>query len=134
LKALDEEGLLKWDETFWDGSFASAKKGSAALGKTKRSKGTQWMVLVDGECLPLGVRLESASPSEVKLAEAMGEFYPWKAEWTVTCGRQSSLYMYPNTARGWVEYFIHYAWKQPFKKSKSLVHAARWLRSFRSGE
>ena len=28
------------------------------------------MVLVDGEGLPLGVRLESASPSEVKLAEA----------------------------------------------------------------
>ena len=28
------------------------------------------MVLVDGQGLPLGVRLESASPSEVKLAEA----------------------------------------------------------------
>jgi len=28
------------------------------------------MVLVDGEGLPLGVRLESASPSEVTLAEA----------------------------------------------------------------
>jgi transposase len=28
------------------------------------------MVLVDGEGLPLGVRLESASPSEVNLAEA----------------------------------------------------------------
>jgi transposase len=36
----------------------------------KRGKGTKWMVLVDGEGLPLGVRLESASPSEVKLAEA----------------------------------------------------------------
>jgi len=28
------------------------------------------MVLVDGKGLPMGVRLESASPSEVKLAEA----------------------------------------------------------------
>src|SRR5213082_3535067 len=27
LGALDEEGLLKWDETFLDGSFATAKKG-----------------------------------------------------------------------------------------------------------
>jgi hypothetical protein len=28
------------------------------------------MVLVDGKGLPMGVRLESASPSEVKLVEA----------------------------------------------------------------
>jgi len=46
------------------------EKGGSAVGKTKRGKGTKWMVLVDGEGLPLGVRLESASPSEVKLAEA----------------------------------------------------------------
>ena len=69
LGVLDEEGLLKWDETFLDGSFAPAKKGSA-VGKTKRGKGTKWMVLVDGQGLPLGVRLESASPHEVTLAEA----------------------------------------------------------------
>jgi IS5 family transposase len=41
-----------------------------AVGKTKRGKGTKWMVLVDGQGLPLGVRLESASPAEVTLAEA----------------------------------------------------------------
>ena len=46
------------------------EKGGSAVGKTKRGKGTKWMVLVDGEGLPLGVRLESASPSEVTLAEA----------------------------------------------------------------
>ena len=28
LGALDGEGLLKWDETFLDGSFAPAKKGA----------------------------------------------------------------------------------------------------------
>src|SRR2546423_15680420 len=38
--------------------------------QTKRGKGTKWMVLVDGQGLPLGVRLESASPHEVTLAEA----------------------------------------------------------------
>ncbi len=69
-EALDEEGLLQWDETFLDGSFAPAKKGALAVGKTKRGKGTKWMVLVDGQGLPLGVRLESASPAEVTLAEA----------------------------------------------------------------
>ena len=46
------------------------EKGGSAVGKTKRGKGTKWMVLVDGQGLPLGVRLESASPHEVTLAEA----------------------------------------------------------------
>jgi transposase len=30
LKELDEKGLLDWEETFADGSFASAKKGATA--------------------------------------------------------------------------------------------------------
>src|SRR4029077_11073685 len=46
------------------------KQWEDAVGKTKRGKGTKWMVLVDGQGLPLGVRLESASPHEVTLAEA----------------------------------------------------------------
>ena len=48
----------------------TGEKRGLAVGKTKRGKGTKWMVLVDGQGLPLGVRLESASPSEVTLAEA----------------------------------------------------------------
>ena len=50
--------------------FRPGEKGGDAVGKTKRGKGTKWMVLVDGQGLPLGVRLESASPAEVTLAEA----------------------------------------------------------------
>ena len=49
--------------------LCSREKGGSAVGKTKRGKGTKWMVLVDGEGVPLGVRLESASPNEVTLAE-----------------------------------------------------------------
>jgi transposase len=48
----------------------SRQKGPAAVGKTKRGKGTKWMVLGDGQGIPLGVRLESASPAEVTLADA----------------------------------------------------------------
>ena len=48
----------------------AGEKGGSAVGKTKRGKGTKWMVLVDGQGLPLGVRLESASPGEATLAEA----------------------------------------------------------------
>jgi transposase len=50
--------------------FCTCQKGGSAVGKTKRGKGTKWMVLVDGRGLPLGVRLESASPGEATLAEA----------------------------------------------------------------
>ena len=41
LGILDERGLLMWDETFLDGSFAPAEKGGSAVGKTKRGKGTK---------------------------------------------------------------------------------------------
>ena len=50
--------------------LCGSQKGGFAVGKTKRGKGTKWMVLVDGQGLPLGVRLESATPHEVTLAEA----------------------------------------------------------------
>ena len=50
--------------------FRPGEKRGSAVGKTKRGKGTKWMVLVDGQGLPLGVRLESASPAEVTLADA----------------------------------------------------------------
>jgi hypothetical protein len=50
--------------------LCSGEKGGEAVGKTKRGKGTKWMVLGDGQGVPLGVRLESASPAEVTLADA----------------------------------------------------------------
>src|SRR3989304_9068168 len=45
-------------------------RGGDAVGATKRGKGTKWMVVVDGQGLPLGSQLTSASPAEVTLAEA----------------------------------------------------------------
>jgi transposase len=49
--------------------FCPGEKGGAAVGKTKRGKGTKWMVVVDGEGTPLGAHLDSASPAEVRLLE-----------------------------------------------------------------
>lgn len=40
------------------------------MGTTKRGKGTKAVVLADGEGIPLGVFLSSATPNEVNLAEA----------------------------------------------------------------
>jgi len=49
--------------------FRSGEKRDSKVGKTKRGKGTKWMVVVDGEGIPLGKQLYSASPNEVRLAE-----------------------------------------------------------------
>src|SRR2546426_1935200 len=49
--------------------FCSRQKRGAGVGKTKRGKGTKWMVVVDGQGLPLGKHLCSASPHEARLAE-----------------------------------------------------------------
>jgi len=45
------------------------EKGGRCVGKTKRGKGTKWMVVVDGQGVPLGNHLDSASPAEVTLLE-----------------------------------------------------------------
>jgi transposase len=57
-----ERGVYRWQ-------FRLREKRGAGIGKTKRGKGTKWMVVVDGQGLPLGKHLGSASPAEVKLAE-----------------------------------------------------------------
>ena len=49
--------------------FRPGQKGGAGVGKTKRGKGTKWMVVVDGQGVPLGDHLHSASSAEVRLAE-----------------------------------------------------------------
>src|SRR6266436_3467551 len=43
--------------------FRSGKKRGSKVGKTKRGKGTKWMVVVDGQGVPLGKQLYSASPT-----------------------------------------------------------------------
>jgi len=45
------------------------KRGSE-VGKTKRGKGTKWMVVVDGQGIPLGIHVTSATPAEVNLVAA----------------------------------------------------------------
>ena len=39
------------------------------MGKTKKGKGTKWMVVVSGEGVPLALHLDSARPAEVNLLE-----------------------------------------------------------------
>jgi transposase len=69
LSRLDAGGLLDWEEAFIRRQFRAGKKGGSAVGKTKRGKGSKWMVVVDGQGIPLGSTITSASPAEVRLAE-----------------------------------------------------------------
>ena len=64
-------GEAQMGSLFHGWEFRSGKKGGREVGKTKKGKGTKWMVLVDGQGTPLGARLSSASPAEVRLAEGL---------------------------------------------------------------
>jgi transposase len=63
-------GDLEVAECFIDGTFAPAKKGGDAVGKTKRGKGTKIMGIADAHGLPVSILVASATPHEVTLAEA----------------------------------------------------------------
>jgi transposase len=69
LGALDQQGKLDWSMAFLDGSFAPAKNGGEKVGLTKKGKGAKWMLVIDGNGLPLGFHLDSAQVAEVRLAE-----------------------------------------------------------------
>lgn len=47
------------------------EKGGQKVGKTKRGKGTKWMILTDKTGIPIGAFLDSATPAEVRLAEKL---------------------------------------------------------------
>ncbi len=73
---LSEQGRMSWNELFIDGSFAPAKKRGEDVGKTKRGKGTKWMVVADGTGIPLACFTHSAERAEVKLAsESVDQAY-----------------------------------------------------------
>lgn len=67
--ALDVQGKLDWPMASLDGSFVPAKKGGEHVGLTRKGKGTKWMLVVDGNGLPLGFQLDSANRAEVRLAQ-----------------------------------------------------------------
>jgi transposase len=45
------------------------EKRGDGVGKTKKGKGTKWMVVVSGEGVPVALHLDSATPAEVTLLE-----------------------------------------------------------------
>jgi transposase len=47
----------------------AGEKRGASVGKTKRGKGSKWMVVVDGQGVPLGIHVASANLAEVSLVD-----------------------------------------------------------------
>lgn len=66
---VEPEGEAGLERSLYRRQLRFREKGGAGVGKTKRGKGTKWMVVVDGQGVPLGKHLGSASPAEVTLAE-----------------------------------------------------------------
>jgi Transposase DDE domain len=54
---------------YLDGSFATAKRGGEQVGLTRKGKGTKWMLVVDGNGLPVGFHLDAADRAAGRLAE-----------------------------------------------------------------
>ena len=66
---LQDGRLLDLRECFIDGTFAPAKRGGAAVGKTKKGKGSKIMAVVEAQGVPVALTIHSANPHEVKLVE-----------------------------------------------------------------
>lgn len=49
--------------------ICAGEKGGSEVGKTKRGKGSKCMVVVDGQGLPLGIHVSSATPAEITLVD-----------------------------------------------------------------
>lgn len=54
---------------FYGRHFCFSKKRVPKVGKTKRGKGSKLMVVADGQSIPSGVSVASASPHEVTLID-----------------------------------------------------------------
>lgn len=52
-------------------NVCTGKKRGFCVGKTKKGKGTKLLVLIDGQGLPLGTFVASASPSDQRLIEPL---------------------------------------------------------------
>jgi hypothetical protein len=67
---LRDRGKIDLSEAFVDATFAGAKKGGAAVGPTRRGKGSKILAICDRHDLPVAVHVASASPYEPHLVPA----------------------------------------------------------------
>lgn len=59
----------RFERVFYRRDIRSREKGGAAVGKTKRGKGTKLMAVADGAGIPLAAHTAPANPHEVTLVQ-----------------------------------------------------------------
>jgi transposase len=69
IRRLIDQGQVDLDQCFIDATFAPAKSGGAAVGLTRKGKGTKIQVVVDGKGLPLGASVASADTGEPQMVQ-----------------------------------------------------------------
>jgi len=77
---LRDRGDIDESECFIDATFASAKGGGDAIGKTRRGKGVKILAIVDRHGLPLSVSTHAANHHEVTLVQLSFDFYMIEAK------------------------------------------------------
>ncbi len=77
---LRDRGDIDERESFIDATFASAKGGGDAIGKTRRGKGVKILAIVDRHGLPLSVSTHAANHHEVTLVQLSFDFYMIEAK------------------------------------------------------
>lgn len=75
IRDLLERGQVRIDQGFIDATFAPAKSGGAAVGLTRKGKGTKVQVMVDGQGLPLGVSIAPADTGETQMVQQTLELF-----------------------------------------------------------
>jgi transposase len=72
-RGLAKSRQAQFERMLYRRDLCDREKGGAAVGKTKRGKGTKLMAVADGAGTPVAVHAASASPHEVTLAEGTVE-------------------------------------------------------------
>ena len=75
IKRLLDEGRIELDQCFIDATFAPAKSGGAAVGLTRKGKGTKIQLIVDAKGVPLGASVASADTGEPQMVQQTLELF-----------------------------------------------------------
>jgi transposase len=77
IRSLVQTGRIDLDPCFVDATFAPAKGGGAAVGLTRKAKGSKIQLMVDHQGVPLGVAVDSARVGETAMVpETLNFFEP----------------------------------------------------------
>jgi transposase len=69
IRSLVQTGRIDLGQCFVDATFAPAKGGGAAIGLTRKGKGSKIQLIVDNQGVPLGAAVDSASVGETAMVQ-----------------------------------------------------------------